>query len=97
MVQQDDRWYCEGNGQSYEHRVRRYIVRAKLMDFTGEVERVIIYNEQVRPLTVMCSPTGCFRCPYALLLLHRASSQLQCTPPQHTEGLTGCRQGSSSR
>ena len=53
MVQQEDRWYCEGNGQSYEHRVRRYIVRAKLMDFTGEVERVIIYNEQVGALPSM--------------------------------------------
>ena len=53
VVQQEDRWYCEGNGQSYEHRVRRYIVRAKLMDFTGEVERVIIYNEQVGALPSM--------------------------------------------
>eukprot|EP00891_Asterochloris_glomerata_P007274 jgi/Astpho2/7274/Aster-01580 len=53
VVQQEDRWYCEGNGQSYEHRVRRYIVRAKLMDFTGEVERVIIYNEQAEKLFQM--------------------------------------------
>ena len=68
MVQQEDSWYCEGNGQSYQHRVRRYIVRAKLMDFTGEVERVIIYNEQVGPLPVMFS-YWLFPMSFMLLLL----------------------------
>lgn len=47
MVQQGDAWYCEHDGKTYESRERRYIMRVKAADASGECF-LHLFNDQVR-------------------------------------------------
>lgn len=47
VVQQGDAWYCEHDGKTYETRERRYIMRLKAADNSGECF-LHLFNDQVR-------------------------------------------------
>lgn len=47
VVHQGDAWYCEHDGKTYESRERRYIMRVKAADASGECF-LHLFNDQVR-------------------------------------------------
>ena len=48
VTKQDDGWYCEYDSKVYPTMVRRYVMLAKCIDATAELN-ISIFNEQVRP------------------------------------------------
>ena len=64
VTKQEEGWYCEYDSKVYPAMVRRYVMLAKCMDATAELN-ISIFNEQVRPDYhhqhagyPMCLPTG---------------------------------------
>ena len=47
VVQQGEGWYCEHDGKTYETRERRYIMRVKAADASGECF-LHLFNDQAR-------------------------------------------------
>ena len=50
MTQQGDAWYSEHDNKTYQVRERRYIMRIKAADASGECF-LHLFNEQVLPPT----------------------------------------------